>query len=284
MKIVHHDHTRRADRGELVGHGGRRVVDVAAVALQEHVGVVGHARPPRRDRREQPRHEACRLGIWRITRQPGHTITVFGGPHRKRRRLAVTGWCRHDRQPIVLVQARAETGSWHQRPARARNRQLGGRHHGQRAPSLPGQLRGLTRGTRASWTHVSDRPFPRSPTCNSRLGVIERQGPSVADAGDPGQAHRHRRRGPGPTVDARQVVETIIHDRDPLRGRSVRDLQRAELTVVLSGCRHRDQQVRSQFAHLRVPPRSGSSIAIEPAPINPTPPRAWGASAHLYDS
>ena len=145
MKVVHHDHTRRADRGELVRYCGRRVVDVVgAAALQEHVGVVGYARPPRRERREQPRHEACRLGICRITGQPGHTITVFGGPHRKHRRLAVTGRCRHERQPIILVQAGVQTGSWQQRPARARNRQLRGCHHGRRTPSLPGQLRGLT--------------------------------------------------------------------------------------------------------------------------------------------
>ena len=54
---------RPSTRGQLVGDRDRRVVGVGTLPLEQHEGVVGHTRPARRDRRQQARHEPCRLGI-----------------------------------------------------------------------------------------------------------------------------------------------------------------------------------------------------------------------------
>ena len=161
VEIIHHDHTRYVDRSQLVRDRHRRVVGVGALALQQNEGVVGHTGPPRRDRRQERRHESCRLSIQRIARQPGQSVGVPGRPGRQSNRLAVAGRRRHQPQPIVAVQTLAHLRPRHEDATRPRNRQL--RSSNNVARSCPSPIAPTNRSVQ--------RPRPRSP-CPSPERVI----------------------------------------------------------------------------------------------------------------
>ena len=115
VEIVHDDHPRRVERGEPVRRRDRGVVGRRAGPFQHRERIVGDTGPPRRDRRQQGTDEARRLGVRRIARQPRHPVAVRGCPRRDDRRLPVTGRRRHERQPVVAIEAGGQLGARHQR-------------------------------------------------------------------------------------------------------------------------------------------------------------------------
>ena len=144
VQIVDEDHARRVDRGELVGYGNGGVVGVGAVPLQEHERIVGHTRPPLGDRRQQAGHEPRRLSIGRVARQPGEPIAVLIRPRRQRCRLSVAGRRRHEREPMLRVEARRQLRSRQQGPSRRRDRKLGRGYDVLDDPSDPARVTAQT--------------------------------------------------------------------------------------------------------------------------------------------